>query len=71
MAFDCSCCCSHLGCKSVVWSLLTHLKPPTVIAGGDSPMASFLTRIIGAAELMRGKDMHDCAPAPNVLTHLG
>jgi hypothetical protein len=34
-------------------------------------MASFLTRIIGAAELMRGKDMHDCAPAPNVLTHFG
>ena len=25
LAFDCSNCCSHLGCKSVVWSVLTDL----------------------------------------------
>jgi hypothetical protein len=28
IAFDCSNCRSHLGCKSVIWSLLTELEPP-------------------------------------------
>jgi hypothetical protein len=44
MAFDCSNCRSHLGCKPGIWSLLTGAA--TVLAGGHGPMPPFLTRII-------------------------
>jgi hypothetical protein len=63
MAFDCSNCRSHLGCKSGIWSLLTDLEPPrcslVAMSNGVIPDADIAQRNSCSA----AKHMHDSVPA--------